>query len=682
MTDSTPSPVYTGQGPLQDAHQIDDGTELRNYLADPSNEGHYVHTRLQTSERVLARVTDGIYREPASALRELISNAWDADANLVTIQTDAPRFSQITVSDDGIGMSYETLARLVHSIGGSAKRTAAGAELGITSDDPDLSPSGRPIIGKIGIGLFSVSQLARRFRIITKVEGEPYRLIAEVRLRAYSENSEEDTQREGDDKYATGDVFILREPAEDIEAHGTDVIIDDVKPRVRDLLRSAERWAAVEEKARAAESGNLDDWVDIKVEQPKWHSGWIKDWRAEQTKPAILEVGASLPWTADTPSSQRMLRLVEAVEAETTRIDRPDLATTLDTYLEMVWKLALSAPVKYLEGHPFDLTSESGVTVYWTSNEARGQAKPVPLPVGLTVREAVQVAIPGHPMLESGLPTPGGDFTVRLDGIELRRPIRFRFAGSDGRGLSGPILLVGRFAPDLSRVDESRRGGDLALEGYLFWNSRIVPKENNGVLVRIRGASGALFDPTFFGYQISEQTRLRQITAELFIQKGLDAALNIDRESFNFSHPHVQIVTLWLHRAIRQLTNRHKDLSQRLRDERRIQAFTASQSALERYSADVWRDRQGSDLLPIVTIAADPRTATIARQEGAVALIRSEIPSLARAHAGERQQRDAKAQALVQVLAAYGVLSDRPFREQQALVDAILTIFLDPPGYE
>ena len=37
-----------------------------------------VKTVLRTDERVLARVTDGIYRQPGSALRELVSNAYDA----------------------------------------------------------------------------------------------------------------------------------------------------------------------------------------------------------------------------------------------------------------------------------------------------------------------------------------------------------------------------------------------------------------------------------------------------------------------------------------------------------------------------------------------------------------------------------------------------------------------------
>src|ERR1700689_4166205 len=88
--------------------------------------GHH-DTFLETDERVLARVTDGIYRQPSSALRELIANAYDADAKVVSITTDAPRFSAIKVSDDGIGMDPDTFANLVEHIGGSAKRTKRGA---------------------------------------------------------------------------------------------------------------------------------------------------------------------------------------------------------------------------------------------------------------------------------------------------------------------------------------------------------------------------------------------------------------------------------------------------------------------------------------------------------------------------------------------------------------------------
>ena len=82
-----------------------------------------VDTPLSTDERVLARITDGIYRQPASALRELISNAYDADSTEVVILTDAPRFSEITVRDNGIGLSPEALEHMIRHIGGSPKHS-------------------------------------------------------------------------------------------------------------------------------------------------------------------------------------------------------------------------------------------------------------------------------------------------------------------------------------------------------------------------------------------------------------------------------------------------------------------------------------------------------------------------------------------------------------------------------
>jgi hypothetical protein len=279
--------------------------------------------------------------------------------------------------------------------------------------------------------------------------------------------------------------------------------------------------------------------------------------------------------------------------------------------------------------------------------------------------------------LKEGLPAAAGSFRVDIDGVELRRPIRFKFIKTEKRGLENPMLFVGKYAPNLAKIDPAQRGGGLSLESYLFWNGRVVPKENNGVLVRIRGASGALFDPTFFKYQVSEQTRLRQITSEIFIQRGLDAALNIDRESFNFSHPHVQLVGAWLHRAIRQLTNKHKDISQRQRTERRAEDAAVAQDALSTYSEEVWRRRQGSETLPEVAIESTRERAQAAREDGYIALARSDIPSLVEQMPdAQRRDREAKAQALVRVLAAYEVLTDRSYDEQQELIEAIMRVFV------
>lgn len=662
---------------------IDERNQLAAWLGEKNNEGRIVRTRLKTSDRVIARVTDGIYRQPSSALRELISNAWDADANHVTILTDAPRFSRIYIRDDGAGMSYETLSRLVHSIGGSAKRREEGQKLGVSSpENPDRTPGGRLLIGKIGIGLFSVSQLARRFRIITKVKGEEYRLIAEVRIRAYSEDGEDDAARDDDDNYVSGDVLITREnAANDLDAHGTDIILDEVKPRVRDMLRSADRWQAVDEKEEAERNKDFETASNIRVEVPKYHTGWIEKLSQDDEQPVILSRPPQLPWTTETPAESRMEFLINAIENESKQTERPDLAKTLDTYLETLWTLSLSVPVSYIDKHPFDLTKESGVGLYWISNEPRGQAKELQLTGTQTVREAVREQVIGNPVLEEGTATAAGDFRVTVDGFELKRPIRFKFIKTSTRGFDKPMLFVGRFAPNLQKVDSSLRGGDFGLEGYLFWNGMIVPKENNGVLTRIRGTAGALFDPTFFKYQVSEQTRLRQITSELFIRRGLDAALNIDRESFNFSHPHVQFVAIWLHRAIRQLTNKHKDLSKRVRSEKLELASVSIRDAITKHSETVWNSKQGSESPPEITIATGRIDAEIARAEGYMALVRSDIPTLsASIPTQDRTERDVKAQALMRVLAAYKVLDDRPYDEQQEIIESILKIFFTSSG--
>jgi hypothetical protein len=658
---------------IDDIPRIDDQEKLSNWLGDEKHEGQHVRTSLTTNERVIARVTDGIYRQPASALRELISNAWDADATAVTILTDAPRFSRIYIRDDGAGMSFKALSRLLKNIGGSAKRRDEGRELGITSSsDSERTPKGRLLIGKIGIGLFSVSQLSRRFRIITKVKGECYRLIAEVHLRAYSED--DDDANEADDSFHNGDVVITRERTDDVSAHGTDIVLDEIKPRVRDILRDADRWRALDEKDKAQSEGDVDAALSVRQEEPIWHAGWITELTLDDLGADVFSRPPKLPWNVDDPVEGRMGKLMDAVESDTSRSSRPDLHETLDAYLEMLWKLALSSPVRYVDRHPFDLTADDHLRLFWVSNEQRGQAVEIEMLSGELVRDAVRRKIEGAPILQSGQPDPAGGFKVIVDGVELRRPIRFQFLQPERRSLDNALLFVGKYAPNLNPVPASRRGGFFELEGYLYWNGRIVPKDNNGVLVRIRGAGSGLFDPTFFQYQISEQTRLRQISSELFILRGLDAALNIDRESFNFAHPHVQLVTGWLHRAIRQLTNRHKDLSARRRAERQSEGQTASRNALEQFTSDIWRRRRGSEAPPEITFEPNEARAIAARRQGFLSFARDEMSVLSE-RGTDSDQHDAEAKAIASVLAAYGLLDDRSYAEQQEIIDAILAVF-------
>jgi hypothetical protein len=451
---------------------------------------------LQTDDRVLARITDGIYRQPSSALRELISNAYDADATEVYVVTDAPRYSQIEVRDNGSGMDEEALSRLIHHIGGSSKRTSRGKAVGTTSnEDAGLSPGGRRLIGKIGIGLFSVSQLTSHFQIVTKQKGADHRLVADVILKTYVEDGSEEA---GDGLFETGTVRVVSVPAEDSEAHGTQIILRQIRPRARDILRSRERWERYYEQLELPEADR-----DPAVSAPVYHSGNLAKDPDPDDQQLVFREQPTLPWRDEDSPLQKFAALKTALASQVGKAsDRPEVATTFDNYLALLWTLSLAAPVRYLEKHPFDLTVADDPVAYELTN-ARGTARKIEIKEGQTIREAAGLTASDE--------APGGGFQVFVDEVELRRPITFEWWSSERQAIQNPLIFVGKFAPDLSHIPESIRGGDLSFEAYLFWNSKIVPKENNGVLVRIHGASSAIFDDTFMKYQVSEQTRLPRV---------------------------------------------------------------------------------------------------------------------------------------------------------------------------
>jgi len=272
--------------------------ELARKIHESESTGNFVEDKLQTDERVLARITDGIYRQPSSALRELIANAYDADATEVVVQTDAPRFGSIRVSDNGLGMSVENLAAVVHQIGGSMKRTADGKASGITNaTDVSLSPSGRKLIGKIGSGLFSVAQLTRHFQIVTKRKGDDRRLVADIVLYTYADQIDNTGGNESHD-FTSGTVRIWSLPAPDLHSHGTEIHIHDVLPRVKEELQSLGRWRRVES----------DENPDDRIQRPTYHIG-----RVDDVNPDELKLDANLPWIERDSPETRFRKLVDVL---------------------------------------------------------------------------------------------------------------------------------------------------------------------------------------------------------------------------------------------------------------------------------------------------------------------------------------------------------------------------------
>jgi hypothetical protein len=642
-----------------------DEERLVREIRQKQDNGKVSEATLSTDERVIGRITDGIYRQPASALRELINNAYDADATNVYIETDWPRFSRISVRDDGNGMTIESLASLINHIGGSPKRTKGGVAKGVVNkDDPNLSPGGRRLIGKIGIGLFSVAQLTRHFQIITKARNATHRLVAEVTLKTYSEEELAAEDDQGEDEHETGTVRIRSYPVENKKEHGTEIILLNLRPQTKDLLRSKEVWARIESD---------DPEVQAAAAAPSYHIG-----RLEPGSEDILSVPEHLPWGKDDPPETRFAKLYQAIVEEVgVRVSNPKLETILDYYLRVLWTLSLSAPIDYIEKHPFDLTPKDDPAVYLLSNSTKGQATKVSLKKDETIRQKLTLTAP-----ERGSKAP---FHIYIDEVELRRPIRFNKLPSTSQALTKPLLFVGKHAPDLSKVPKEIRGGDLAFEGYFLWAPKVVPKENKGLLVRINDASGTGFDETFAKYQISEQTRLNQITAEVFVTKGLDPALNIDRESFNYAHPHYQLLMAWVHSALRQLANTHKALSAVVRTEAKEKKQGARTKEVEKKVA-AELEKAGIDpdvdAPEVVFAGGDKKKLKELRAGGVLAfdeeVVFAPVPPT-RQTATKKAERDLleeKIKGVAAVLDAYGVFRDLSYEKQQQLLQSIVSIFV------
>lgn len=606
--------------------------ELRDGILGSRN-GAAVETTLETDAQVIARVTDGIYSQPASAFRELISNAFDADATEVVIQTDRPRFQRITISDNGNGMGPEAVAHLVRHIGGSAKRSAEGVELGITksAESAALSPKGRRLIGKVGIGLFSVSHLTQSFQIITKVAGVPWRTVASIKLRQYSET---ENHVEGD-PYEAGLVTIWQEPASDVEAKGTTIILNGLKPAARETLRSAPTWLGVQRKIREA---------------PRYHVGAVVPGKDHEY--AAGPAGTPrLPWDSQDSPLGAFKKFVGAISEPNAGGQRnPRVEDLLDHYLQMVWQLSLAAPLTYVAEHPFDtlLTDAlrytldgdgpSGVTPHF-EDVPLGELKKWPREIGVQT-----------------------DFKVLFDDLELRRPLRFADLPETSNAVKTPMIFAGHLRDEFPHLPAESSGGALEFYAYLMWMPKVVPIDGIGSLIRIHGASGSGFDETFMKYQVAETTRLKQISCEVFVVEGLEGALNIDRESYNFSHTHVVRLTNWLHTALSRTIGAQKKLATTvLREQREAQAGRQL-DALEDIVAEFWSTVLGSDadspIPPVLWTDGGGSSGTAGRSDAdAIQLVRRDVLGTGRSSA-KATRAEAKVTAVAQILAAMDLLDD------------------------
>ncbi len=390
--------------------------------------------KIKVHEKALAHLSRGLYRSPASALRELTSNAWDASATVVRIDTGAPNFAQLSVQDNGKGFTEAEFIELMEGgIGNSEKRASTVA---LVND--------RPVIGRLGIGMLGIAQITGNFTVTSKTaDGKGFRARINLYdlMRPKLDRDDEQVVRDLDTvdgvrEVDVGEYEILKDFDPTPYKVGTTILTNDVHPAFVQSFRETYR------------------------EPPR-------DWAA------FIEESTKL----------------EPIQAA-------------GDYWRLLWELGASCPVAYVS--------------------------PAALPNRLVAAD--------HQRLEAF------DFKVLVDGIELKKPVHL--AGHK----AGYTTL---------RIENTLRkvfGQEIAFHGYIAVQEgkQITPDELRGIMIRIREVGIGLYDRSLLDYRSNEGPRSRWITGEIYVDKGLEDALNIDRDSFNRFHPEFRLVQKHVHEALQK----------------------------------------------------------------------------------------------------------------------------------
>ncbi|MBA2733074.1 MAG: hypothetical protein H0U54_09330 [Acidobacteria bacterium] len=158
----------------------------------------------------------------------------------------------------------------------------------------------------------------------------------------------------------------------------------------------------------------------------------------------------------------------------------------------------------------------------------------------------------------------------------------------------------------------------------------------------------------------------------------------IDRESFNFAHPHYQYIATWVHNALRQLTNKHKVLARGNREQRTIAILQRTTSAFDELVAAKLREAaEGPDWeAPKVVFnnAADDVLKQL-RASGTLAfpryILEAAFPRVGRTTLQQQARiahEEARLVAVTKMLDAYRLLGELSDEKQQQLIAALAAI--------
>jgi hypothetical protein len=184
---------------------------------------------ITVASRIVDILSSGLYESPAACLKELLNNSYDADAQNVNVFVK-PDADRIIIEDDGLGMSHDEFVNHFKRISESHKR-----------EHGSFTPSGRPMIGKIGIGAIAANEICDVMEIYSTKAGSPELLRVNIDFKRMRSDPIERRRTDGDIEKADyfGEILTT-----DVDSHYTHVFLTSVRGEAREILAGAGRPSA------------------------------------------------------------------------------------------------------------------------------------------------------------------------------------------------------------------------------------------------------------------------------------------------------------------------------------------------------------------------------------------------------------------------------------------------------
>ena len=188
----------------------------------------------EAAVQLIPHLSEGAYTTFAKAVKELVINAFDADASEVHLDFDKD-FTTLTISDDGDGISSEKFKTEFIRVAGSKRRI-----------ETRKRKYPRPIIGRFGIGFLSVARLCKTVKITSKEEGNDYGIAREIPLEHLFDISNQ--LKNLNEQYY---FYSLPDYKEDKDKSYTKIEIQNLRQDIQNDLKAASKfktiWSNVDE---------------------------------------------------------------------------------------------------------------------------------------------------------------------------------------------------------------------------------------------------------------------------------------------------------------------------------------------------------------------------------------------------------------------------------------------------